>query len=318
MRPFTFRLVIVALASTVFFSCKKKEENKPLDNNLKQFYQESNDIKSESDIVNNDINSSIKDTRIGGRVGATYSSDLCGVTIDTSQLANKILIYNFDGVTPCFSPSRTRSGQIKAELINGNNWSDMGAVLKVSYINYKVTRLSDNKTIMFNGVKTLKNITGVDWLSFFFSNANFQFQERALNIQITLNNNTQAVWNTARLTTWDYVQANAAPGIPYAYVKFTTTGDTTINGIQNSDSWGTNQFNQPFSISFQSPWVSNTYCGLLRPNSGVINLQAGPNAASLTLGVDQSGNPSTLSCAYGYKVTWTPNGGTQQNLVQSY
>jgi hypothetical protein len=243
---------------------------------------------------------------------------MCGVTIDSSQIANKILFYNFDGVTPCFSPSRTRGGQIKVELISGNAWKDAGAVLKLTYINFKVTKLSNNKSITFNGVKTLKNVNGINWFTFLFSTSTFKFQERALNVQVTFSDGTQATWNSARVTTWDYIQANVTPGIPYGYVKFTSNGDTTLNNLSNTDSWGMNRFNQPFHTVYQAPWVSNTYCGVWRPVSGGLTHQVGVNNLTLELGVDQNGSPSNLNCAYGYKVSWTPNGGSTQSLVLSY
>src|SRR5207245_1590336 len=94
------------------------------------------------------------------------SSPLCGVTIDAHDSASHILYYNFDGVTPCFSPSRTRAGQIKVQLTSGSHWGDVGAVLTLTYNSFKVTRLSDNKSIMFNGTKTLKNINGNNWIGF--------------------------------------------------------------------------------------------------------------------------------------------------------
>jgi hypothetical protein len=310
---------ITLFFSVVIISCRKKEETPVFDEKVKQFNEDANDIKSESDNVNNDINSSINNTSIGGRTSASYSSELCGVTIDSSQIANKILYYNFDGITPCFSPSRTRGGQIKVELINGNSWKDVGAVLKLTYNNFKVTKLSNNKSITFNGIKTLKNVNGINWFTFLLSTSNFKFQERALNIQVSFSDGGQATWNSARMTTWDYVPANATPGIPYGYVKFTSNGDTLLNAVANTDSWGLNRSNQSFSTSYQSPWVSNSYCGFWRPTSGSLaHVVAGVNNLSIVLGVDQSGNPSTLSCAYGYKVSWTPFGGTQQTHILSY
>jgi hypothetical protein len=321
MKKIAIYLGLIILSTALVVSCKKKqeEENVALEDNVKQFNEDANDIKSESDNVNNDINSSINNTSIGGRTSASYSSELCGVTIDSSQIANKILFYNFDGITPCFSPSRTRGGQIKVELINGNSWKDVGAVLKLTYINFKVTKLSNNKSITFNGVKTLKNVNGINWLTFLLSTSNFKFQERALNIQVTFNDGTQATWNSARVTTWDYIQANAVPGIPYGHVKFTSNGDTIFNSANNSDSWGLNRFGQQFVTYYQAPWVSNSYCGFWRPNSGSLShIVAGSSTLTIDLGVDQNGNASTLACAYGYKVTWSPLGGSQQSQVLSY
>ena len=318
MKKLIIYLGVLLLSSSIVTSCKKREKEIAMDEETKQFNEDANDIKSESDNVDNDINSSINNTSIGGRTSASYSSELCGVTIDSSQIANKILFYNFDGSTPCFSPSRTRGGQIKVELINGNSWKDVGAVLKLTYINFKITKLSNNKSIQFNGVKTLKNVNGINWFTFLTSASNFKFQSRALNVNVTFENGDQAIWNSARITTWDYIAANVTPGIPYGYVKFTSNGDTIRNNVSNIDSWGTNRNGQIFQTYYQSPWVSNSYCGFWRPVSGNLSHQVGIYNLGLQLGVNQNGDPSTLTCAYGYKVSWTPLGGTLQTLINSY
>ena len=318
MKKLSIYLGVLLLASSIVTSCKKREKEIALDEETKQFNEDANEIKSESDNVDNDINSSINNTSIGGRTSASYSSELCGVTIDSSQIANKLLFYNFDGSTPCFSPSRTRGGQIKVELINGNSWKNVGAVLKLTYINFKIIKLSNNKSIQFNGVKTLKNVNGINWFTFLTSVSNFKFQERALNVNVTFENGDQATWNSARTSTWDYIAANVTPGIPYGYVKFTSNGDTIRNNISNTDSWGTNRNGQIFQTYYQSPWVSNSYCGFWRPISGNLSHQVGIYNLGLQLGVNQNGDPSTLTCAYGYKVSWTPLGGTAQTLINSY
>ena len=318
MKKLIIYLGVLLLASSIVTSCKKREKEIAMDEETKQFNEDANDIKSESDNVDNDINSSINNTSLGGRTSASYSSELCGVTIDSSQIANKILFYNFDGSTPCFSPSRTRGGQIKVELINGNSWKDVGAVLKLTYINFKIIKLSNNKSIQFNGVKTLKNVNGINWFTFLTSASNFKFQSRALNVNVTFENGDQAIWNSARITTWDYIAANVTPGIPYGYVKFTSNGDTIRNNVSNIDSWGTNRNGQIFQTYYQSPWVSNSYCGFWRPVSGNLSHQVGIYNLGLQLGVNQNGDPSTLNCAYGYKVSWTPLGGTVQTVINSY
>ncbi|MBP6532648.1 MAG: hypothetical protein KA285_05155, partial [Bacteroidia bacterium] len=63
--------------------------------------------------------------------------------------------------------------------------------------------------------------------------------------------------------------------------------------------------------------VSNTYCGLWRFNSGELVHAVDGNTFTLTLGVDQSGNPTPYACAYGYKVGWNVNG-TANSVILSY
>jgi hypothetical protein len=147
----TIRPLLTILFSTLILltACKKDKttdhaDNPQLDANVNQFNSDANYYKSESDQADNDINNSLSEIPAFGRLsgGASIlSSPLCGVTIDSSQIASKILFYNFDGITPCFSPSRTRGGQIKVQLTAGSHWSDPNAVLTMTYTNFKLTRL---------------------------------------------------------------------------------------------------------------------------------------------------------------------------------
>lgn len=316
-------LMLVTAVLLVVSACKKEdksEDKAQLDAKVSQFNSDANNYKSESDQADNDINNSLSSIPAFGRVAegaAILSSPLCGVTIDSSQIANKILFYNFDGQTPCFSPSRTRSGQIKVQLTSGAHWSDQNAILTLTYTNFKITRLSDNKSITFNGVKTLKNINGNNWLGFLTSTATLKYQERALNIAVTFDNSLSATWNSARTTEWSYVQATTNPSIPYAHIIFTAKGDTTLNGYSNVDSWGINRFGETFTTNYTSPILSNTYCGLWRFNSGELVHHINSSVFTLTLGLDQNGNPTPYACAYGYKVSWNVNGNAN-SVILSY
>lgn len=306
MRPSNSYLLLIAFVMLAG-SCRKKEDlGQP--NPDSEFVQNNEDNRfqrDESDQADNDINEALKDIPgFGKSAGITSTSPLCGVTIDSSQIAQKILFFNFDGITPCFSPSRTRSGQIKVQLTSGVDWSAVNAVLTLTYTDFKVTRLYDNKWVMFNGVKTLTNVNGHNWLGLLAGSASHVYRERAYNVDVDFNNGATAVWNSARLTTWTY-----SPSSPVGpKLNFQCTGDTTINGQSNIDVWGVNRFGNNFITYYSAPWQSNSYCGFWRPTSGTIKHEVNGGVFQLDLGVDQSGNASTLNCAYGYKVTWTNNG----------
>lgn len=306
-------LMMSSILISAFPSCVKEEDKAKLDAQTEQFNSDADKYKEESDQADSDINNSVNDNgSFGGRVGGVLSSPLCGVTIDSSQLSQKILFYNFDGITPCFNPSRTRGGQIKVQLTTGNSWNDAGSVLTLTYNNFKVTRLSDNKSIMFNGQKTLKNVNGHNFLGFLAGTSTYKYQSRAFNVNVTYDDGSTAVWNRAYVTEWLYT-----PTAPHSPIVFTGEGDTTLNGFSSVDTWGTNRYGQGFTSYYSAPYVSNTYCGLWRPNSGTLTHHLNNADFTLTLGVDQSGNATTLDCAYGYKVTWTING-TTNNVVLSY
>ncbi len=308
-----FSALALSLLMISFSSCKKeKEEEEPvLDAQTQQFNDDANKYKNESDEISDAINGYIKDVPAFGRVASgPASSPICGVTVDSSQLAQKILIFIFDGVTPCSSPSRTRAGQIKVQLTTGAHWSDVGAVLTETFINYKVTRLSDNKSVTINGVKKLTNVNGNNWLGFLLGTTNLKYRERAFNVQVQFDNAQTATWNTAHITEWNYAPASQK-------TTFTCLGDTSLNGYSNVSSWGVNRYSQNFTTNYSSAWSSNSYCGFWRPTSGELIHHVNNSDFTLTLGVDQNGNPSNLNCAYGYKVTWT-NGSNNGSVVLSY
>ncbi len=294
-------------------SCKKKEKDEPLpelDSKTQQFNDDANKYKNESDEISDNINSYIKDVPAFGRVAGGASSSICGVTIDSSQLAQKILYFNFDGVTPCSSPSKTRSGQIKVQLTTGIHWSDAGSVLTETFSNYKVTRLSDNKSITYNGVKKITNVNGNNWLGFILGTAKLKYKERAFNVQVKFDNAQNATWNSAHIVEYTYTPASSK-------TTFTCLGDTSLNGYNNVSAWGTNRFAEIFTTNYNAAWTSNSYCGFWRPISGELVHHVNVGDFTLTLGVDQNGNPSTLNCAYGYKVTWV-SGKNNGSVILSY
>lgn len=304
----------------LFSSCIKNKNNAQLDAAIEQHNKDANEYKGQLDQADNDINNALSDIPAFGKKesGAeVFSSPLCGCTIDSSDIANKILYFNFDGVQPCFSPSVTRSGQIKVQLTTGVHWSDAGAVITETFNNYKITRMSDNKSIMFNGIKTLENINGNDWLGFFMSTNTLKYRERAFNIAVTFDNNEQATWNSARTTEWSWIQANAVPNVVVAHLAFIADGDTSLNGYNTVDSWGVNRYGSPFTTYYNTPITSNTYCGLWRFNSGELVHHVDNSDFTLTLGVDVNGNPTAQYCAYGFKVAWT-NGNNSYDVVLSY
>lgn len=299
------------IAGMTLSSCKKDDKDSELNSEFKQFNEDSQFMKGEVDQADNDINGALGDIPSFGKVAGVLSDPLCGATIDSSLIAQKILFFNFDGVTPCFSPSRTRHGQIKVQLTTGNYWSDVNSILTVTYINFKVIRLYDNRSITLNGVKTLKNINGNNWLGFLLGTATLKYQERAFNINVLFENGATALWNSARITQWTY--SPSGPNSPK--INFTVNGDTTLNGFSGVDSWGINRFGQNFTTYYNTPLVSNTYCGLWRPNSGQLTHNVSNSDFSLLLGVDQNGNPTPYACAYGFKVTWTVNGNTYVRIL---
>jgi hypothetical protein len=166
-------------------------------------------------------------------------------------------------------------------------------------------------TLKINGVKTLENVNGHDWLAWALGNVDIVYRERALNVQAVWDNTATATWNLARRTTWEYNPSTTD-------ITFTAVGDSTVNGYSTTDSWGVNRYGYAFTTYYTSPIISDTHCGLWRPNSGELVHHVNSKDYTITLGVDHNGNPHTGDCGYGFKVTWIPTVGSQTSVVISY
>lgn len=314
------RITVAAFLLVLFVSSCKKDEKEPnvADPQTIQQTEDNQNLKNDSDDSNTDIQEALKNfpELNGGRVAQTDSvtHPICGCTIDASQRSQRIITLNFDGVNPCGSPSRTRAGSIKVQLIRGANWGSAGSVLEITYQNYKVTRLRDNKSVTINGVKHLTNVRGNNWLGFLAFTDSLLYKERGNNLTATFDGGAQTTFSLARKTQWKrYLVGGNSP-----HIQFKAVGDTTIDGNSNTDTWGISRYGQVFTNSYQNTLVSNTYCEVWRPVAGTINHKSNNNLVSITFGVNKEGNPTTTTCAYGWKLSWTTSNSIQGSQVFSY
>jgi hypothetical protein len=315
------RLILLTLAAMIGLtvSCKKKEteeDTATIDEQTKQFSDDGNRYKTASDEANDDADAAVNSVVSFGRGIKTPASSLstpCGYTIDSSLASQKILTLVFDSVTYCWNPSRIRAGKIKVQLTQGNHWGDAGSVLTITYINYRVIYFPNNQPyhIVFNGVKTYENVSGVS-LDFWLGTSSLIYKERANNILVDFNNGAgNSVWNSARRITWSYSPQTTD-------LTFAATGDTAFNGYNTVDSWGTNRYAMDFVTYYNTALVTNTHCALWRPVQGELVHHVNNNDYILNFGVGLDGGPRTDACGYGWKITWTPQGGSQTFIVISY
>jgi hypothetical protein len=140
-----------------------------------------------------------------------------------------------------------------------------------------------------------------------------EYKERGTNIVTNVNGEGTHIHSLARRITWRFIKK-----LGNAQIRFRGTGDTTIDGVANLDSWGTNRNSKAFTSALVTPWVSDTYCALYRPTSGKLEYKSNGNTISLTAGVNEAGEPDTRDCAYGYKVNWSLVGNITGEKIMSY
>jgi len=322
----TFFLTFVLASGFIFTSCKKDKETVVVRPELEAQTQtqvdDNNQLKAEDDAITDELKNSLENIKgfSGGRLAA--DSSICGCSVDKSNLfSQKELAFNFDGTTLCGSPRRIRSGVIKVKLVEGRKWKDSAAVMGIWFIDFKVKRFEPNRTWTLNGYKTVENILGTGsnrWDNFSSGNAVFQYKERAKDIKISFLPDAattpfQMTYSLARISE---VSTKEKAGLRRIFFKI--DGDTAFGGIDKVDSWGISRNGTTFTNNFLSPWISDGYCGFGQPNSGQFVHKTGGNTVSILLGVNQSGDQNTATCAYGYKINWTTSGGVQGNKVIIY
>jgi uncharacterized protein YxeA len=294
---------VVILAVLVCSSCKKTTTTTTANPNASQHNQDVQNTKSESDNSNTDINSAVTGTSGFGKNSATEAISICGATIDSSHMnasPNPYLLLTYDGTTVCPGPNRTKSGQVKIELVAGTHWTDVNAQLMVTYTNYKVTFLTlNNAFIEFNGTKYLTDVNGIG-LGFLLGTTPAEIRERTYGMTVTFENGYTASWNDARLSTWSYAYATGV-------LSATVSADTTINGQTNVDSWGLTRWGTSFTTVMNSPWQSNSACGWWAPTSGQYTSTTTDFLVSASFGLNGSGASVSSGCATDFKLSWTIN-----------
>jgi len=235
----------------------------------------------------------------------------CGYSVDTAGLSTGTVKINYDGVTVC--SNRKRSGSIRLTIQDytlGKRWYDTAAVLRVDYINYKVTRASDSKSILFNGTHYVTNVVGGNIWTLIFGGTPVIRTVTGSGLQVTFDNSSTASWNINR---------------KYTYTKsgnvYTCTGEGigSYNGESSLENWGTTRDGDVFTSKVETPVIWNTTCGFWAPVQGKLDIKVADKNFDLrvTLGVDNSGNPVAVqanNCPYGWKVEWTYKNHTNNKI----
>ena len=306
----SFALLMAGLA---FTSCKKDKATTPATeaDESSTFAQHSSDVNTSNntaDMSLDDAETALTQTSLGGyRTNA--SSSICNAVVDTFISSKKIVItYNgssCDGL-------RNRTGVITVQLTSGTHWKDLGAVLTITYVNFKVTTISSGKSTTLNGTHTITNVTGgiVNHIGNAPNPTTITRKIRANNMSITFDDGTVRSWSAARKRTW-----TGSGGSP---VSLTIEGDTTLAGVSNTEVWGTNRAGNAFTTVMNNPLVANVGCGWWKPVSGMKTHSFNSRVSTITFGTDASGNIVSSGCPTHYIINWTSPTGVAKYYIGSY
>lgn len=297
--------LIVLSGSLVFTGCKKRKAFKNEDG---QASADNRSAQGENDAAISDVNTVISDQPLlhgrGGSPNAIQGvlGTICGMSVDTNGMSTGTVKLNYNGTT---CNNRTRTGSIRLTILNytsGVRWKHVGAVLKVDYLNYKVTRASDGKSVELNGTQNVTNNSGGTWFDLIFlGQANLSHQVTGTNLNVTFDGSKTAVYNIHRKFTYTW-----------SGTVLTCVGEGigTSNNLSNLENYGTTRDGDAFTSQVTTPVVWNTTCGAWAPVQGAVDIRVDGKSFDLkcTFGVDVNGNSVTVapnSCPYGMKVEWS-------------
>lgn len=308
-----FLSLLFLSGAIILSSCKKKKEEEEqlkkdeatLQTENENQSKDQSQVQTETKNAFDDANSAFSGTSAGK---STNAISICGATVDTSSIASKIIFINYDSTTTC--TGYKKSGKIKVQLISGTSWRNAGATVQLTYIDYKVTKIATNKSIVINGVQNVTKQNTIDWITFLTSGTgSVTYKTRANNMSITFDDGSTRTWSAAHTSSY-----SVASGV----VTASHSGDTTITGVSSVSHWGTNRFGKTFTTAISTSIVSNNTCGWWKPISGVVSHLVNSKSFTTTFGVASDGVPVSSGCAFGFKVDWTGVDGTAKQAIVSY
>jgi hypothetical protein len=297
-------LILATAVAAMLVSCNRRDNDLTPDDTTEQTTTSSDEANVTSyveDLVK-DVNDVVSGSSSSG--ARVEGASICGATIDSTSAKGNIIL-NFDGSTTC-NGRRTRSGTVTVSLTKGSKWTEAGAQLTVVLANYKVTRVSDNKSVTLNGTKTITNVNG-GLIKSIASGETIVHKIKG-NMAVTFDDGSVRAWQIARKRTFSNNSS---------VYKVTLEGDTSIAGIGNVDVWGTNRFSNPFYGVISSPIVRTSTCDY-DAVSGVKVHKGLAREITITFGVDSNGDVVTSTCPYGYKAAWTNRKGASRTAVIQY
>jgi hypothetical protein len=283
---------LLLAVSLIFVSCQKDNDDDDYSAESSTHADDQNRFSNEVDAAANDIV-----TTLEGTPGFTGRGEGNPRTITIT----------FNG-TNCLG-TRTRTGVIVVSMAQGVRWKDAGAQINVSFQNFKITRISDNKSITINGTQTHTNVSGGLIINLASLNT-ITHRISSANMSVTFDNNQQRNWQVARQRVITYNGGN---------ITINVTGYHTQNGITGIAEWGTNRFGNAFTTAITQPLVFKFDCSF-RLGAGQVEHATALFNTVVTFGLDATGNPTGCpgNNPYYMKIVWTGPAGNPHTIIWPY
>lgn len=311
-----YSVAILAFASVITLSsCAKKKAFKNEDG---QASEDNRDVNGENDQAvtdaNNAVFGSVKMSGKGVNVAdvTAITGTIQGGVVDTTGINQGTIKINYNGTTV---NNRTRTGSIRLSIqdyASGKRWKQVGCVIKVEYLAYKVTRASDGKSVQLDGTQNLTNVTGGTWWELIITKTQSSLASSITgsDLNVTFSDGKTALYNINRKFTYT---------IPGNILTCTGEGMGNSEGLDNLENYGTTRDGDSFTSQVSTPIVWNLTCGAWAPTQGAVNIKVSEKEFDLkcTFGVTNSGDVQDVAannCPYGWKVEWTHKKKTNKKI----
>ncbi len=300
--------IITVLALGFAFTSCQKDKTTTVDYTTESTTHsvDQSQFSSENDAAVNDVDITMETTS-GFSRGDNLQTLICDATIVVDTISNPRTITIAYNGTNCLG-NRTRTGVIVISMAQNVRWRNAGAAINVTFQNFKVTRLSDNKSITLNGTQTYTNVSGGLLINLPVLGT-ITRTITSSNMSLTFDNASQRNWQVARRRVFTYNNG----------IVITETGTQSVGGLTNVAEWGTNRFGNAFTTSITQPIVLKQDC-LFRVGAGQVVHTTSNFTSSVTFGLDASGNPTGCPGANSYymRVTWTGAAGNTHSVLLPY
>lgn len=309
MKQKTSLLALLALSAVIAFTSCKKEKDAD-NNNAVEIIAHSDDqtlFTAELDEANLDAETVL------AAYAVTYSGRnqeppvyICDASISFNAESNpRTITVQYNGEN-C-KGSKKRTGTIVLSFAEGTDWNEAGAAVSVSFQNFKVTRLSDNKSITINGTQTYTNVSG-GLLKNLSSQQSITHSITSNDLSVAFDNANARTWKVAKQHVYTYSNG----------IVLSASGTHSEGGQNNIAEWGTNRFGLAFSTATVEPVVIRQDCDF-RITGGVVKHTVANVSATATFGLDAKGEP--VSCpegSYYFKLVYTGPAGNSISFLYPY
>jgi hypothetical protein len=293
-----FAMILASALTITFTSCSKEDltDGKADPESLKQLSTDENNVENLINDAMSDVSGVITNSSGGYKSTAWLP---CNANVDSLAVANDtVTIYiTYHGLN-C-NGTRNRTGKIEIKKKVGTHWTEPGSAVVYKYIDFTVTRVSTNSSVMLNGTKTYVNVSGgTRWMVGTIMNA--YVEKVSGSMQASFDNGTIRTWNVARQLTYTGTQGQLLMSID---------GFGTAGNYQNLVVWGTTRQGEDFYTQITQSVVHRQACDW-DPVSGIKYNQVPSDnkSATITFGYNSNNEPITGDeCPTRYRIDWQKN-----------